>query len=68
MSPGSKKLGANIRRIRLEKVLSQADLWRKLGVDRAYMSNLEHGKKNPTLSTIEKIAKALEVKLEELMQ
>ena len=68
MSNSAKKLGDNIRRIRLAKDMTQGDLCRKLEVDRAYMSNVESGKKNPTLSTIERIAKALNVSIEELMK
>ena len=67
MSNSAKKLGENIRRIRLEKDMTQGDLCRKLEVDRAYMSNIESGKKNPTLSTIERIAKALGVTINELL-
>lgn len=62
-----KKLGENIKKIRLTKVMMQGDLCRKLEVDRAYMSNIESGK-NPTLSTIENIAKALNVSIDELLK
>ena len=68
MSNSAIKLGENIRRIRLEKNMTQGDLCRKLEVDRAYMSNIESGKKNPTLSTIDRIAKALNVSIEELIK
>ena len=68
MSNSAKKLGENIRRIPLTKDMAQGDLCRKLEVDRAYMSNIESGKKNPTLSTIERIAKALNVSIEELIK
>jgi len=64
----AKKLGENIKMIRLAKGMTQGDLCRKLEVDRAYMSNVENGKKNPTLSTITNIAKALNVPIEELMK
>ena len=64
----AKKLGANIKKIRLARNMSQGDLCRALKVDRAYMSNIENGKKNPTLATIEKIANALGVSLEKLMK
>ncbi len=68
MDNSAKKLGDNIKRIRLAKDMTQGDLCRKLEVDRAYMSNIENGKKNPTLSTIERIAKALVVSIEELIK
>lgn len=68
MSTTAKKLGENIRKIREEKGMTQIDLCRKLEVDRAYMSNIENGKKNPTLSTIERIATALGVSSNELLK
>lgn len=68
MDNSAKKLGDNIKRIRFTKDMTQGDLCRKLEVDRAYMSNIESGKKNPTLSTIERIAKALGVSIEELIK
>lgn len=67
-SKSAKKLGANIKKLRLAKNMSQGDLCRKLKVDRAYMSNLENGKKNPTLATLEKVAGALRVSVADLMQ
>ncbi|HAS85012.1 MAG TPA: DNA-binding protein, partial [Candidatus Yonathbacteria bacterium] len=44
-----KKLGENLKRIRLAKKMSQGDLSKSLGVDRAYISNIENGRMNPTL-------------------
>ena len=57
-----------MKRIRLEKQMSQGDICRKLDVDRAYISNVESGNKNPTLSTITKIAKALGVSVKDLLE
>lgn len=57
-----------MKRVRLEKGMSQGDICRKLGVDRSYISNVESGKKNPTLSTITKLAKALGVSIGELLK
>ena len=68
MSESSKKLAENMRKIRARKKMSQGDICRALGVDRAYISNIESGKQNPTLATIEKIAEALGVKVNELLQ
>jgi transcriptional regulator with XRE-family HTH domain len=64
----SKKLGQNMKRIRVAKQMTQGDICRKLGVDRAYISNVESGNKNPTLSTITKLAKALGVSVDELLK
>jgi len=64
----AKKLGDNIKKIRLVKGMTQSDLCRKLKIDRAYMSNIESGNKNPTLLTITKIATTLGVSADELLK
>ncbi len=68
MQTSSIKLGKNIKRIRERKKMSQGDICRVLGFDRAQMSNIEAGKGNPMLSTIEKIAQALVVTSDELLK
>lgn len=62
------QLGKNLKRIRTEKGISQGDIVRTLGVSRSFISNIENGKTNPTLSTIAKLAKALEVPIEDLIK
>ena len=62
------KLGQNLRKLRLIKKMSQVDLATALNVDRAYISNIENGRMNPTLSTLEKIAGALEIPTNELIK
>ena len=57
-----------MKRIRIQKGISQGDIVRALGVSRAFISNIENGKTNPTLSTISKLAKALGVSIEKLMK
>ncbi len=64
----SKRLGANMKRIREEKQMSQGDICRALSLDRAHVSNIENGKQNPTLDTINKIAKALGVSVDQLLK
>ena len=68
MRPISKKLGENIKKIRIKKKLSQGAISRLLEVDKGYVSNIENGKKNPTLATIEKLAAALGVSADELLK
>ncbi|PIT92082.1 MAG: DNA-binding protein [Candidatus Harrisonbacteria bacterium CG10_big_fil_rev_8_21_14_0_10_42_17] len=63
-----KRFGDNLKRIRLEKDMSQTDLAEKIGADKGYVSLLENGKKNPTLVTFEKIAKALGVSTDDLLK
>jgi len=64
----SKKLGENIKKVRAKKKLSQGALARLLEVDKGYISNIESGKKNPTLATIQRLADALEVSADELLR
>jgi len=64
----SEKLGKNLKRIRIEKGISQGDIARELDVSRSFVSNIENGKTNPTLSTITKIAKAIGVLTGDLMK
>ena len=68
MNIASEKLGQNIKRIRTKKKMSQGDIARALEVDRGYISNIENGKKNPTLATIQKLADALKVSADELLK
>lgn len=63
-----KKLGKNIRKIRLEKGLTQGDVCRATNMDRGYISSLESGIRNPTVINLEKIAKALNVRVNELLR
>ena len=68
MKSESAKLGKNLKRIRTEKGITQGDIVRILGVSRSFVSNIENGKTNPTLSTISKIANALDVSSDELLK
>ena len=64
----SAQLGQNMKRIRAKKKMSQGDIARALQVDRGYISNIENGKKNPTIATIQKLANALGVSANELLK
>ena len=64
----SERLGKNLKRIRTKKGISQGQISRILEVDKSFISNIENGKTNPTLSTIAKIAKAVGVSAHELMK
>jgi len=64
----SEQLGKNMKRIRAKKKMSQGDIARALGVDRGYISNIENGKKNPTIATIQKLANALGVSADKLLK
>jgi len=68
MQNESTKLGLNLKRIRTKKGIPQGDIARELEVSRGFISTIENGKTNPTLSTITNIAKALGVSTDELLK
>ena len=61
------QFGKKLRKIRLKKNLSQGDIARILDVHRSYISGLERGRRNPSLLTVQKVAKALGVNAKELL-
>ena len=64
----SKRLGDNIKKIRTRKGMSQGDICRALDMDRGYMSAIENGKKNITISQLERLAQALEISVDKLLK
>ena len=68
MQNESTKLGLNLKRIRNKKGISQGDIARDLGVSRGFISTIENGKTNPTLSTISKLANAINVSINDLLK
>jgi transcriptional regulator with XRE-family HTH domain len=56
-----KQFGLAVRAERLRQDLSQEDLAELAELDRTYLSGLELGKRNPALSTVERIADALRI-------
>lgn len=68
MNDESRKFGGNLKRLRTKKGLSQGEIARRLGVDKGFVCNVENGKTNPTLVTITKLAKAIDVSASELLE
>ena len=68
MKDDAKKLGENLKKIRMAKDITQIEIAKKLNVNRSFVSNIENGKTNPTLSTITSLAKALGVSTNELLK
>jgi transcriptional regulator with XRE-family HTH domain len=52
-------LGQNVRRIRLDRGLSQEELADELGVHRTYLGGVERGERNLTLQSVERLAAGL---------
>lgn len=59
------KVGNRIKELRNKLGISQEELGFRSGVHRTYIASLEVGKRNISISTLEKIVKALEVSLSE---
>lgn len=62
----SKTLGERIREIREAKQLTQRQVAARIQIDDYYVSRLENNHINPTLSTMQKLAGALEVEIRDL--
>lgn len=64
----NEQLGMRIRYLRKNKGLSIEDLALEADVNKNYLSDLERGKRNPSLLILEAIANALNVDLSELFK
>jgi len=60
------KFGEAVRRERLRLNLSQEELGFRAGLDRTYISGVERGVRNPSLTAIVKIAVGLNMEVAEL--
>lgn len=63
-----KKFGKRLRQLREERGWSQEEFADRAGLHRTYVSAVERGVRNPTLSVLERLAKALGIQLSELVQ
>jgi transcriptional regulator with XRE-family HTH domain len=64
---GHLKLAQSIRSLRLRNGLSQRQLALRMAVPRTYVSKIENEKATPTLSSLERLARALEVGVPDLL-
>jgi transcriptional regulator with XRE-family HTH domain len=55
------KLGEAIKEVRGERELTQKDLAKRVGITQSHLSQLESGNKEPSLSTLERIAEELDL-------
>ncbi len=56
-----------LRQLRADRGITQEALAKKAGLSRVYIARLELGQQDPTLGTLTKLAKALKVKVAELI-
>ena len=68
MSPTPKQMGKRIQAVRKKQRLSRQQLAAKADVSREYIRKLESGGYDPTVGTLQRIAKALGVLLAELLE
>lgn len=62
-----KLVGENCARIRKERGLTQEELSERSGFSQQYISDLERGKRNPTIVTLYELASALKATPVELL-
>jgi transcriptional regulator with XRE-family HTH domain len=61
------RLGTNVRRLREAQGWSQEEYADRAGIHRTYVSDIERGRRNPTVTVVEKLAKPLAVPAGELL-
>ncbi len=62
-----KKIGRNLKNIRLRKGMTQEQVSEIAGINPKYYGEIERCEKNPTLFFAHKIAKALDIKICEML-
>lgn len=60
------KLGKKIKTLRNDAGLSQEKLGELTGLDRTYISDIERGKRNPSLKSLQMLAKALKISISDI--
>ena len=63
-----KRLGSNLKRLRLEKGWSQEEFADRAGIHRTYVSDIERAARNPTITVVQKLAKPLLVSASTLLE
>ncbi|WOK37291.1 helix-turn-helix transcriptional regulator [Sphingomonas sp. C3-2] len=61
-----KLVGLNLKRLRVERGISQERLAFDASVDRSYLGGVERGEENPTVDVLERLASVLHVQLADL--
>ncbi len=59
-------LGLRLKHLRTQRRLTQEELAERIGISSKYLSSIERGKENPGLSTIARIAEALQIEPREM--
>ena len=62
------KIAMRIKALREQQKISQEELAARSGISRGYLARLETGRHDPTITTLEKLAKALKVPVGKLLK
>jgi len=62
------KIAMRIKALRAKRKITQAELAERAGISHGYLARLETGRQDPTITTLEKLAKALKVPVEKLLK
>lgn len=63
-----KRLGSNLRRLRTERGLSQEAFADRANIHRTYVSDIERGARNPTITIVQRLGDALGVDAGDLLK
>lgn len=60
-------IGAKIKAERLSRNLKQCDFAKKVGISNTYLSDIELGRTTPSIKTLSKISKALDLDIKNFL-
>jgi transcriptional regulator with XRE-family HTH domain len=63
-----KRVALNVKRIRIDRGMTQQALADKTDIHRVYLAQIEGATRAPSLEMLERLAKALKVKVGELVE
>jgi transcriptional regulator with XRE-family HTH domain len=63
-----KIVGQNVRRLRVERKLTQEQLAHDAGIDLTYVGGIERGRRNPSVDVLGRLASSLDVHPREFFQ
>lgn len=62
----NKRIGLKLRKLRIEKGVTQEELAFKAGVDYSFYNQVENGKRNTSVKTLTKICRVLKIKVKDI--
>jgi transcriptional regulator with XRE-family HTH domain len=62
------RVGLNLQRLRRDKGFSQEELADRAQIHQTYLSGVERGRRNPTITVLQRIAEALDADIADLME